>query len=648
MKKIRTTPKDIFREYSEGSDFKAGIGDKGLFEQSKINERFYVGDHWYGARCGNDRPLVRRNIIRRIADYKLSAISASPTAINFSAEGIATNTVEEKNYKKTYDKVVSGKADFTGDTDGLEVSLIMNFLTDYGNSTAERLKFESKAYEALKNAYISGTGILYTYWNELTDTGLYADAERNVPIKGDIACEVLDVENVVFGDPNSADVQNQPYIIIAQRRDVQDVIREAGRNRIAADEIEQIKPDGRAHQYINAGTRGENEPSYSRRVTVYTKFYKEWDANGTDYRVMCVKCTDKVIIRRPFDAGVKLYPLAVMHWDSRRSSAYGESEITYLVPNQIAINRALSAQVWSLMLNGMPIMIVNGDVVENVTNDPGQIIKVYGDYDDVAGAVRYVQPPSFAGQMINGINDLADNTLSDSGANDAALGNVRPDNAAAIIQIREAALQPMQLKQNAYYTFIEDVMRIWADFWLNLYGDRMLKIDTDSGAAYVPFHADRYKKLLVNARVDVGASTLWSQSVVVSTLDSLLAAKVITPQQYLERMPENIIPNKTGLLNEFKEQQATKPAEAGTGVQSGGQSAIMQAAANALGSKPAQISQAKAMQPAAAEQGGISNESVLRQFAAEQPELYEKFGKLPAEQQNLLLEKMRQATGAAQ
>lgn len=605
-KKIRIEPASVFEEYKIGSNFKSGIGAKGIFEQSKINERFYVGDHWYGARCGNDRPLVRRNIVRRIADYKLSSISSAPIAVNFTAEGVATNCVADEEYKTAKDKVLTGDMDFAGETQPLEVSMIMDFLTSYGNSTVERLKFDSLAAQALKNAYISGTGIIYTYWDELIETGLYADAQKSVPIKGDIECEVLDVENVVFGDPNSANVQSQPYIIISQRRDVADVIREAKRNRIAADKIEQIKPDG-ADQYVNAGTRGEDEPMDSRRVTVLTKFYKEWNDEGTGYKVMCMKCTEKSLVRRPFDTGIKLYPLAVIHWDKRRSSAYGDSEITYQIPNQIAINRALSAQVWSLMLNGMPIMVVNGDIVTgDVTNDPGQILKIYGTAEDVVGAVRYVQPPSFAGQMITSVNDLATNTLSDSGANDAALGNIRPDNAAAIIQMREAALQPMQLKQNAYYSFIEDVMRIWADFWINLYGDRKLKIDTPKGVAYVPFHAERYKKLIINARVDVGASTLYSQSVVVSTLDALLSAEIITPLQYLERIPENIIPNKTGLINEFKERDAA----------------------------------------AAEYEEGTSDEAILKQWEVQQPELYAKYQQLPPEQQQMLLQKARQRLGA--
>ncbi len=605
-KKITTEPKSVFREYTVGSNYKANIGTKGIYEQSKINERFYIGDQWYGARCGNDRPLVRRNIIKRIADYKLSSIAAAPIAVNYSAEGVAANTVAEKEYKEKYDAVVSGRADFQGEVNELEVSMIMNFLTSYGNSTIERLRFQALSTEALKNAYISGTGILYTYWNELINTGLYADDAKTTAIKGDIACEVIDVENVVFGDPNSADVQSQPYIIISQRRDFEDVRREARRNRVAPEIIAEIKPDGVGNQYVSAGTRGEEEPTDSRRVTVYTKFYKEWDDNGQTYKVMCLKCTEKATVRRPFNIGISLYPISVMTWDSRRSCAYGDSEITYLVPNQIAINRALSSEIWHLMLKGMPIMVVNGDIVDNVSNDPGQIIKVYGSADDVASAIRYVNPPSFAGQMMASVNDLAANTLSDSGANDAALGNIRPDNAAAIIQMREAALQPMQLKQNLYYAFIEDTMRVWAEFWLKLYGDRKLKVDTPQGVAYVPFHAGRYEKLLINARVDVGASTLWSQSVVVSTLDALLTAQIITPEQYLERIPENIIPNKTGLINEIKERQAQQ----------------------------------------AAFDEGTSDEAILQDFAQQQPELYAKFKQLPPEEQQQRLANMRKSMNA--
>ena len=83
-----------------------------------------------------------------------------------------------------------------------EIALVMDALSDYFRVTAERVKFESLKEQALRNAYISGTGILYTWWDDRVPTGLYADEARTVPVRGDISCEVLDVENVYFGDPN--------------------------------------------------------------------------------------------------------------------------------------------------------------------------------------------------------------------------------------------------------------------------------------------------------------------------------------------------------------------------------------------------------------------------------------------------------------
>ena len=55
----QTTPAQIFEEYRQGVRFKNALGKRGLYEQNRINERFYAGDQWYGARCSEDRPLVR-------------------------------------------------------------------------------------------------------------------------------------------------------------------------------------------------------------------------------------------------------------------------------------------------------------------------------------------------------------------------------------------------------------------------------------------------------------------------------------------------------------------------------------------------------------------------------------------------------------
>ncbi len=599
--KIAVSPEEIKNEYRKGTEFKASIGEKGIFEQSKRNERFYVGDQWHGAQTG-DRPLIRRNILKRIGEYKMSVVTAAPITVNYSADGIPNTVDMQDEINDAKEDIISGNIP-EGSPESAEISAITSAMSDYFKVTAERLKFDNKKEQVLRNAYISGTGLLFTYWDDSIETGLYADNSKLKSIRGDITCEVLDIENVVFGDPNNDEIQSQPYIIIAQRKNVEDVRREARKNHL---NVLDIIPDKSVESGYFAGDRGDDEPVDTNRVTVYIKLYKEWDKNDNTYKIMAVKTTEKAVIRQPFDLKLRNYPIAKFCWERRRSSAYGESEITYLIPNQIAINRALTASVWGLMLSGMPITIVNGDVVtEPITNDPGQVIRVYGSSEEVANAIRYVQPPTAFSQFQSVVNDLCSNTLSDSGANDAALGNLRPDNAAAIIQMREAATAPMQIYMNRFYDFIEDVARIWSDFWLNLYGNRSLKIEDRKGVRFIPFESERYKSLLITARVDVGAATMYSEAVVVSTLDSLLKMGLITFEQYLQRLPGGLIPDVTGLREDIK-------AAAGAGLNQG-------------------LSQGNG------QTGEISSDEIMQSLKSQYPEQFDKLMQMPEEQRMQVL-----------
>ena len=557
---IKIEPKAVFAEYERGNTYKSSIGALGIFEQSKRNERFFVGDQWYGAQCGNERPLVRRNVIKRIGEYKMSSVCAAPVAVQYTAEGYnKTNEIINKG-KEMQAAMVNGEYVPSGALGDVEVSLVTDALSGYHRITAERLKHDIKNEDMLRNAYITGTGIGYAYWDDEIDTGLFADEGRTTKIKGDIAYTVLDVENVVFGEPNNLDVQAQPYIIISQRLDVEAVRREARKNGMP---FEDIKPDG-VTQY-NSGDRGESEPTESQRVTVITKLYKEWDKDDSAFKIMAVKVTEKATVRKPWNIGLTMYPIAVFTWERRRSCIYGDSEVTYLIPNQIAINRLQTSAVNSGISSGMPIMVVDNDLIpanKKITNDPGQVIRVSRsrENDRLTDAIGYINPPSWGSQYVNFVGDMANNTLNDAGANDAALGNIRPDNAAAIIQAREAAEQPMQLFKNRFYAYVEDVARIWADFWLSKYGNRKLKVETREGIQYIPFDASRYRNLVLTARVDVGASTLRSEAATITSLDNLLGAQVIDPLQYLERMPKGIIPKISELVDDMrkKTEQATQ------------------------------------------------------------------------------------------
>ena len=553
----------VFEEYRQGVNYKAGLGTRGLYEQNRVNERFMVGDQWHGARCGNDRPLVRHNVIKRIGDYKMAVVAASPLSVNYSADGVP-NTLELKKEIQLERERLSASAELGTEpfAEALpapkEINLVMSALSDYFRVTAERVKLEELKEQALRNAYVGGTGILYTYWDETVKTGLYADEARRQPVRGDIACEVLDVENVYFGDPSCDNVQKQPYIILVQRKRVEDIQRIARANHRPADEVERIAADSEnGHQ---AGDYGLYEQGDAKNALLLTKLYKEYDDNG-EYRIKAVQVCRGVTVRKPWDIGIRLYPLAVFRWERRRNCAYGESEITYLIPNQIAINRMITASVWAVMMMGMPMLVVNGNMItQPITNEPGQIIKIFGSTGDVQMALRYLNPPNFSPNFDNNIASLIANTLTQSGANDSALGDINPENTSAIIAVREAATMPMQTVQNRFYAFVEDVARIWAEFWVSLYGDRHLKIEENGGTWYLPFSAKRYRDLLICARVDVGVSGLWSESQSIRTLDNLFDRKVIDVVQYLKRLPKGTVPDVNGLIREM--QQANEAAAA--------------------------------------------------------------------------------------
>lgn len=538
---MKLTPLQIFNEYSEGVRFKSALGTRGLYEQSKINERFFAGDQWHGARCGNDRPLVRHNVIKRIGEYKMSQVLSEPVTVSYSADGIP-DTVGLKGSVSEKLRTIAkdGTMQFSGNADTEEINTVMSALGNYRNVTAERVGFTGLCEQMMRNAYISGSSVMYTYWDPDIKTGLYADAGRSVPISGDINCEVLDINDVYFGDPYSDNVQQQPYIIIASLCSVGEVYREAAAFGADASTLHSISEGG------NGG-----------KILVLTRLYKEYKENG-EFSVMCTRVTERAVVRQPFDTRLRMYPITVFVWEKRNNMIYGDSEITYLIPNQIAINRMITAKVWAAMTMGMPLMVINGDTVtDNITNDPGQIIKIYGSNEDVAGAVKYVTPPDFSSSFDEGINTLIENTLTQSGANEASRGDSSPDNATAILALQNMSQIPLRLIRSRFYAMIEEIARIWADFWITQYGNRRIKMEDENGVWYMPFVSERYRDLVISARVDVSPCAVYSLKEQLEVLGGLYDKGIIDDRQYLLRLPAGIVPDVESIIieNDRKESE---------------------------------------------------------------------------------------------
>ena len=521
---MQLQPNVIFEEYKSGVSYKTGMGNKGMYEQTRINERFFAGDQWYAANCGNSRPLVRHNVIKRIGDYKMAQILKDDIAVRFTALGIPSDNKPDMLCDLRLKIAQTPDFKFEGRANANEINLITKAFGNYRNVTAKRLKFDYLCEKALKNAYISGTGVVYTYWDGSVNTGLFADDDNRVRIMGDIKAEVLDIENVYFADPTNDDVQSQNYIIIASLVDVKRTVSLA--KRYGAD-------DYTLKRIMDSAEDG--------KVLTLTKLYKQADQNGQE-RVMCIKVTENAIIRDSYDTNLTLYPLALFRWNERKGTIYGDTDITYLIPNQIAINRMITANVWSAVTMGMPMMVVNGDTVtDNITNDPGQIIKVYGSNEDVAGAIKYVTPPDSCKNFGEGIETLIADTLAQSGANEVALGDSTPDNAAALTTMLNAATLPLELVKKRYRLFIEEISLIWAEFWLRLYKKRKLKIEDETGIWYIPFDTDRYKNLNFLATAKEKSQNAISENERLSVLSRLYEQGIIAKEHYLKMLPSSIL-----------------------------------------------------------------------------------------------------------
>ena len=165
----------MFAEYEAGRSFKGGTRQARPYMNRARPTSGLCGDQWYGARCGNDRPLVRHNVIKRIGDYKMAVVSSNPVTVNYSVEGGRTRWICAVPPGRPWTRCRRGRGQSPdcrpskGDH-RRHVSPDRLFPHHGGAGELDDLK-----EQALRNAYIAGTGVLYTYWDDRIKTGLYAD-----------------------------------------------------------------------------------------------------------------------------------------------------------------------------------------------------------------------------------------------------------------------------------------------------------------------------------------------------------------------------------------------------------------------------------------------------------------------------------------
>lgn len=502
--------------YQRGVAYNASIG---LNDTVKANENFFVGKQWEGVQA-NGLPTPVFNILKRVGCFTVATISSDNIKI---AAAPLSATARTKQL--------------------IEPARILNEELD---ALTEINKIPALMREFARNAAVDGDGCTYTYWDPDEETGQDA--------KGAIKTEIVDNTRVFFGNPNDRKVQTQPYIIIESRAILGEVKMRAKEN--GFDTWADITTD-------NDSTAPDAYKDLDDKVTLLLLLWRDKKTK----HIWAYEFTQKSPVREAWDMGIKLYPVTWLNWDYIQNSYHGQAMVTGLIPNQIFINRSWAMSQLSLMTSAYPKTIYDKTRIAKWDNRIGAAIGING--GDVNSVARNIDPATISPQVSQFIRDAIEQTEESLGATSVALGDTRPDNTSAIIALQRAAATPSEITKQNLFQSIEDLYRIYLEFITEYYGTRSVDIPAPEqlAAAYqmagqnmpseitVDFDFSSLKNLPMRMKLDVGASSYYSEIASIQTLDNLLRNNQIDVLQYLERIPDGYIPARRELIEDIKSQR---------------------------------------------------------------------------------------------
>lgn len=502
--------------YERGLDFNASIN---LEDTVRVNENFFIGKQWEGV-ISNGLPTPVFNFLKRVCCFTVATITSDNIKVNASPLSATPNT-----------------------TSLVEPVRIINEELD---ALTELNNIPSLMREFARNAAVDGDGCLYTWWDP--------DAETGQDAKGCIRTEIVENLRVHFGNPNDRDVQSQPWIILERREIISAAQAEAKENGFET--------------WRNIGGDGDNtNPDAAKETTdKVTTILLFWRDTKTRH-IWAYKCARGSSIREPWDLGIKLYPISWLNWDYIQDCFHGQAMITGLIPNQIFVNKLWAMSQLSLMTTAFPKVVYDATRVGKWDNRIGAAIGIQG--GDVNNVAKIIDPASISPQISQFIQLAVEETEQSLGATSVALGDTRPDNTSAIIALQRAASTPSEITKQNLYKSIEDLYRIYIEFMGEYYGKRYVDMTTpeevrqiydfigQTAPAEIPMQFDfsQLKDMPMHIKLDIGASSYYSEIASIQTLDNLLKMGKIDTIQYLERIPDGYIPGRRELINELKEQQ---------------------------------------------------------------------------------------------
>ena len=423
-----------------------------------------------------------------------------------------------------------------------------------GRDTVEQLRFEAERFRKNKKIFASGLA-------SDTEDGhdIQADAEYDkmpgvggkVELNADEAGKALYVlmYSKVTREETKKDEYGEPMY--------EDVVDNDGEP--------VYEKDGRGKPVLDS----EGNPVPKRRVV------KELVTT-----VFATKVTRGGVVYENVDTGLSLYPIAWGNWERQKNQYHGRALVTGLIPNQIFINTMFATAMRHMQLMAFPKTVYNADLISAWTNEVGQNIAVHGlqPGQSVSQMAANLSPAEMSNQIFALIDKVMAYTKECLGATDAQMGNVNPENTSALMVLQTNSQVPLENVKAGEHEWVEDIGLILPDMMGTYYGVRPVvvsrefeEIVTDaSGAPQIDpmtgqmrtqkimrkvaeeFDFSQLKHICLNMRVDVGDTTYYSEVAMTQTLDNLRRDGTLDVIQYLERIPDKLIPRKQELIDELR------------------------------------------------------------------------------------------------
>lgn len=544
----------IWKEYENGRAYQSLLG---LDRVIPLCVDFYEGRQWGEVKKGTEnfpRPMV--NFISMICNNKRANLMSSPLRIVYKSDN-PTDMTEK-----------------------------FNHFAEYWQKEAQIKYLDS---EAIKQGIIKGTYIYHYYWdNEAVG--------KKGKVDGALRCQLIDVRNVVFSNPQEKDEQKQEWVIIASRSTVKSVKDKAPKNL-----HDLIVADNETSNY-----EGQKDQDGTEMLTVLTKYYRK---NGEVYFIKSTKnvvLTEEMSLAPNYTKAYELvedrlkkvegkenddidstnqtpdipkekvverhranfYPIVVGVYEEREGSIYGIGEVSGLINNQKTVNNILALQAYATENNAFGKIVVKGDALgdQTIDNRPGQIIYDHSKLNQ-QGIYR-LSDPQLSEMPLREIEAIMSLSRAVTGSTEVLSGEVLGKNMSgqAIAQLQSQALLPTEEKRQRLQCAKMKQGQIMEMFFRTHYDeDREFtytdtffneeKNKTEDVIKKDIFNANNHINDVFDIVVEVTAGTRSSVSGDIAMLDLALQTKAIDFITYLKLYPSDALSDKSKLIEELENGQ---------------------------------------------------------------------------------------------